>query len=355
MKIVIERDNLISALKDAVEVSESRTTMPVLQHVLIQANGSFSVCATDLEISLAKEVDAQIEKKGSICLPARKLLQIVKELEEAEITLEEQNNSWIKLECGKTQFRIAGLSSEDFPQIELEHTSESSIPAQNLISALIRVVYASTKDECRRCLNGVYMYSGELVATDGHRLAKVTVPELRVPEGIILSRKGVQTLTKLFDEEENSIQWARQGNHITFSSSSISVSITLVDGDYPNYKSITQNLSGTSIYLSLCNFRSQLDMAKAVGAQQVVLMGKDKVLEIIAKSKEQEGEMTGAIDVIEGSWEGEIGFNIQYLLEPLSIGKDEYTVELMLKPDSPCSIKFNEDPSFLYVVMPMKI
>src|SRR5579884_911622 len=99
MKLVIMRDNLISALKDAADVSESRTTMPILQHVLIQANGSLRVSATDLEISLTKEVEAEIEKQGSICLPARKLLQIVKEVEEAEITLEEQNNSWIKLEC----------------------------------------------------------------------------------------------------------------------------------------------------------------------------------------------------------------------------------------------------------------
>lgn len=350
MKIRITKANFISALKDAVEVAEARTTVPILQHVLLEANGSLRVSATDLELSLVKEVNAETGDCGSICLPARKLFQIVKELEEAEIILEKQNNDWVSLESGKSEYRLAGLSKEDFPLLEIAKKMEGNVSSNTLTTALAHVAYSCAKDNSRAYLNGVYVGQEELVATDGCRLARATVPGLSLPEEIILPRKGVQAVKNLFKEEE--LQWGKHKNHITFSSMNTSLTIRLIDGKYPDHKTIIQDLSGTSVFLSLSTFRSQLDFCKAVGAQDVKIKGKGNVLEITAKSHGEEDEIAGVVDTIEGSWEGEIGFQLHYLLEPLSHRKDDNTVELVLSPNRPCQIKINEDPSFLYVVMP---
>jgi DNA polymerase-3 subunit beta len=350
MKIRITRGNFISALKDAVEVAESRSTVPILQHVLLEANGSLRVSATDLELSLVKEVNAETEECGSICLPARRLFQIVKELEEGEIILEKQNNDWVSLESGKSEYRLAGLSKEDFPLLETAKKMEGDVSSNTLATALAQVAYSCAKDNSRAYLNGVYVGHEELVATDGCRLARVIVPGLSLPEETILPRKGVQTLKNLFEEED--LKWGKQKNHITFSGMNMLLSIRLIDGMYPDYKTIIQDLSGTSLFLSLSTFRSQLDFCKALGAQDVKIKGKGNVLEIKAKSHGEEDEIAGVVDTIEGSWEGEIGFQLHYLLEPLNRGKDDNTVELVLSPNRPCQIKINEDPSFLYVVMP---
>ena len=349
MKIRITKGNFISALKDAVEVAESRSTIPILQHVLLEANGSLRVSATDLELSLVKEVDAETEECGSICLPARKLFLIVKELEEGEITLEKHNNDWVKLESGKSEYRLAGLAKEDFPLLEMAKKMEGNVSSHTLCTALAQVAYGCAKDNSRAYLNGVYVGHEELVATDGCRLARVIVPGLSLPEESILPRKGVQTLKNLFEED---LKWGKQNNHITFSGMNTVLSIRLIHGKYPDYKTILDDLSGTSLFLSLSAFRSQLDFCKAVGAQDVKIKGKVNVLEITAKSHGEEDEIAGVVDTIEGSWEGEIGFQLHYLLEPLNRGKDDNTVELVLSPNRPCQIKINEDPSFLYVVMP---
>ncbi|HWP91815.1 MAG TPA: DNA polymerase III subunit beta [Thermodesulfobacteriota bacterium] len=301
MKIRITRANFISALKDAIEVAESRSTLPILQHVLLEANGSLRVSATDLELSLVKEVNAETERRGSICLPGRKLFLIVKELEEGEITLEKQNNDWVRLESGKSKYLLAGLSKEDFPLLEIAKKMEGNVSSDTLATALAHVAYSCANDNSRAYLNGVYVGHEELVATDGCRLARVTVPGLSLPEETILPRKGVQAVKNLFEEE---LSWAKQKNHITFSSLNTSLTIRLIDGKYPDYKTIIQDLSGTSLFLSLSTFRSQLDFCKALGAQDVKIRGKGNALEITAKSHGEDDEIAGVVDTIEGSWEG---------------------------------------------------
>lgn len=354
MRIKVKRESLKKVLDSAVEVAESKNTLPVLQHVLFSANGTLMVSATDLELSFTHTTPAEIEKPGSICLPARKLLQIVKELPEEDVVLEEEKNSRIKILCGRGEFHLLGLPEEDFPQPQLEVKPQGQVNSKDFIQALRLTVFAVSDDEYRRNLNGVYIGKGEIAGTDGHRLSRVIVHELTLPEGVIIPKKGAVSLIKLFDDEEE-LLWTRDKNHLIISSEEKTLAVRLIEGEFPNYSSVT-NISGTTLYLSLSSLKKELELARAVGSQWIKIVGRGKELEILASSRMDDSQMQSTLTTLEGSWEGEIGFDTRYLLEPLKLGKENWTVELLITgSDSPCSLKFSESPSFQYVVMPMRI
>ena len=188
-------------------ISERRATMPVLSHILLNVKGNkIEISATDLETTINTWCDAQVQKEGSLAVPARKLYEIIKELPDEEIEVEELANHWVEIKTSTAEFKIAGLPSEDFPLIpELHSDNLFSVQSSVIEDMISKTIFAVSPDELRRNLAGIFVENSEdntlrLVATDGHRLSiveKKIEGGIKFDKGFVVPKKGVAELRKV--------------------------------------------------------------------------------------------------------------------------------------------------------------
>ena len=204
MKFSVSKEKLLAGLQTVQNVVSTRTTLPILSNVLLQASeGQLRLTTTDLDVGVSGAIGAQIEKPGATTLPARRLATIVRELPAAEIFVEVDSKNVASIRCGQSFFKILGLPEEEFPPLpKLNEARTFSIAASKLLrDALKKTSYAISTDETRYVLNGILFSFKEnkltLVATDGRRLALVDL-EVEFPRSqeaeIIVPTKAVTEL-----------------------------------------------------------------------------------------------------------------------------------------------------------------
>ena len=180
MKFQMAREDLLMALQRVQGVVEKRNTMPILANVLLEAKSEgLDIVATDLEIGMRGLYKATVQEPGSVTFSARTLFDILKEIRQPEIEMVVGENNWVTVKAGKSQFRMVGLSSNDYPALPaIERDGLTSLPAQGLLQLLKKTVFAVGEKDTRYVLNGLLISlipSGKkvtirLVGTDGHRL-----------------------------------------------------------------------------------------------------------------------------------------------------------------------------------------
>ena len=218
MKLTIDKAHLQRGLARLQAIVEKRNSMPILANVLLTASGkgksaTLELAATDLEVGVRGVQDADVEKTGAITVSARKLYDIVRELPDEPVNLEASANNYLEIKCGRARFSLAGTDAEEYPSLP-DFSPERLVKLQSaVLSQMIeRTMYATSVDETRYNLNGVYFEVTEgtdkirLVATDGHRLALIdrSVGEeaSNLASGVIIPRKGLAELKRLVDEED---------------------------------------------------------------------------------------------------------------------------------------------------------
>src|SRR5471030_124243 len=178
MEFTVSKADLVRELSLSQGVVEKKTTIPILSNVLLEAREDrLYLTATDLDLGLRTSCPAKVKKEGSGTIPARRLLDYVRLLPDADITVKFGDNHWASFTCGRSRTRIAGMSRESFP--ELPHMPEmvAEIPSKLLASMISRTQFAISLEESRFTLNGALLLlrtdATLMVATDGHRLAYV--------------------------------------------------------------------------------------------------------------------------------------------------------------------------------------
>ena len=177
MKFSVSKEKLLAGLQTVQNVVSTRTTLPILSNVLLQAaNGQVRLTTTDLDVGVSGSIEAQVEKDGGTTLPARRLATIVRELPAAEVQIEVDSKNVATIRCGQSFFKILGLPEEEFPPLpRFEEAKSFTLPQQALRDALKKTSYAISTDETRYVLNGILFSFKEnkltMVATDGRRLA----------------------------------------------------------------------------------------------------------------------------------------------------------------------------------------
>src|SRR5687767_12889797 len=209
MKFSVSKEKLLSGLQTVQNVVSTRTTLPILSNVLLQArDGQLRLTTSDLDVGVTGGVEAQIEREGATTLPARRLATIVKELPASEIQIEVDGKNIASIRCGQSFFKILGLPEEEFPPLpQFADAKVFTIPQQQLKDALKKTSYAISTDETRYVLNGILFSfkDGKLtmVATDGRRLALVDI-EVEFPRSqevdIIVPTKCVTELARMAGE-----------------------------------------------------------------------------------------------------------------------------------------------------------
>ena len=376
MKFKINKEHFATGLRQVTNVVSSKPSMPVLNNVLIKAEGDTVVLTTtNLDLGIRCSIKAEVEKPGEITLPVKKLAAIVNSMPQQEITLESGDGQVARIRSGRSDFqRFNGLKAEDFPPLPSfvdQHNYE--LGSQELLNMLRSVSYAQSSDENRYILNSVFFNFSEgkltLVATDGRRLALISrdMKIDREDEGsIILPAKTVSELEKLLTQGKNvkisfndrqvafdiEVGEESSGNGLT---GSIYLVSKIVEGSYPNYKQVipkeTEHRIKVERELMLETVR-RVALMTTDKQNSVRLKIFDNCLEISGQSSDF-GEAKEPIEVEYDGPEVQIGFNPEFLLSPLSnLTKDEIFFEFK---DEMSPGVFKTLDNFLCVVMPLRI
>ncbi len=375
MKVRIGRDELLTGLQRVQGVVEKRNTMPILSNILLEAKqDGVEIVATDLEIGMRGLYKGTVLSPGGVTISARKLFEIVKELPPGEIELTATDNSWTTIQAGKSQFKVVGLPSSEYPALPtIEREGLTPLSGEGLLELIRKTLFAAGDNDARYILNGLLVTlvatdkktSLRLVGTDGHRLA---VAEQEVgkagskglPQEIkaIIPKKAAHEIRHLLEEggdAEPLIGFSK--NLMIFRKSGLLLTSRLMEGNYPNYQQVIPKENGKKISVS----RSELESA----LRRVSVLAKDKAsavkvsfasgLMTLFSSSPDYGE---ASEELPARYEGETintGFNARYLLDVFNV-MDGETISLQMEtPLSPCLIQEPESLGFKCVVMPIKV
>lgn len=366
MKVSITREKLQEGLAAVAGSIPTRTTLPVLSNILLETeDGGLRLSGTDLDTAVSIRVPAEIEAGGSITAPARKLAEIARELPPAPVGLATQGDA-ITISSGRSRFRLHGLAKDEFPAFPTVPFEESwKVTGRELNMLISHVSFAVSTEETRPILNGVLWELGSeemrMVATNGHRLAKMTLSrDGGSDEGeLIVPPKALQQVQKLFDAEEE-VEIARSENHLGFRGGSVQIYTRLIEGPYPNYDQVIPKDNDKVLIV---------DKAALNGAiRRMAIVASDQTHRIrlslggpMMKFSVQTPDLGEGSEELPVEYEGEpleIGFNANYLLELLRyMPTDE--VKLTFKaPERAATIEplGNEDvPEFLCLVMPLRL
>lgn len=363
MKFSVSKEKLLEGLQTVQSVVSTRTTLPILSNVLLQANeGRLYFTTTDLDVGVRGSVEATIEKTGSTTLPARRLFSIVRELPTAEIQVEVDSKNVASIRCGPSYFKILGLPEEEFPPLpKFEDAKVFTIPQKELKDGLKKTSYAISADETRYVLNGILCSFKDnkltLVATDGRRLALVDI-ELEFPRSqeveIIVPTKAVNELQRLLGDEGD-VKVTVSENQVAFELQQTLLVSKLIEGNYPNYRQVIPAETKERVTLEREVFLNSVHRVSLLASEKsnsVKLVFSKNNIDIMANTPEV-GEARESLPVQYKGREFSIAFNPEFLMAPLrNLAADEVYLDLTDEM-SPGVIKVQTP--FLYVLMPMRI
>jgi len=363
MKFSVSKDKLLEGLAIVQNVVSTRTTLPILSNVLLQAgDGEVRLTTTDLDVGVRGRVEAQVERTGGTTLPARRLFAIVRELPASEIYFDVDSKNLASIRSGSSYFKILGLPEEEFPALaRFENPKVFTIGQKELRDGLKKTSYAISTDETRYVLNGILCSFKEnkltLVATDGRRLALVDL-ELEFPRSqevdIIVPTKAVAELQRLL-HDEGDVKLSIGENQISFELNSTLLVSKLIEGNYPNYRQVIPAETKERITLereTLLNAVRRVALLASEKSNSVKLIFSKSNIDIVATTPEV-GEAKESLAVMYKGREFSIAFNPEFLMAPLrNLPNDEIYFDL-IDEMSPGIIKI--PGPFLYVLMPMRL
>ena len=370
MKFSIARDALIKPLNLVAGVVERRQTLPILSNVLLALEDkTLSLTGTDLEVELIGRVELEAAGvDGEVTVPARKLVDICKSHPEGSTIEFSLEGGKATVKAGRSRFTLSTLPAADFPAVESGAGSVALSLDQSLVKQLIDgTAFAMAQQDVRYYLNGLYLeiLGGRLrvVATDGHRLALATGPALveATDTGVIIPRKGVLELSRLLDGSVP-LELAIGTNHIRATNEQFTFTSKLVDGKFPDYERVIPKNADKSVIGERGELKQAFTRTAILSNEKyrgVRLKLSENSLDITANNPEQE-QAEEAVGVQYTGTELEIGFNVSYLLDVLSV-LEQPQVRLSLSDEASSALLENAEPpsegepELLYVVMPMRL
>ncbi|MGI9523908.1 MAG: DNA polymerase III subunit beta [Hyphomicrobiaceae bacterium] len=373
MKLVIERGELLKALGHVTSVVERRTTIPILSNVLLRASsGQLQFNATDLEREVSERTSAELAQEGIVTVPAHILHDIVRKLPDgAQIeVVRDAERERISLASGQSRFALQTLPADDFPDIapgDMDHSFV--LPAHELKRLIEKTRFAISTEETRYYLNGIYLHTAagpdgasvlRAVATDGHRLAQVELPEpagAAGMAGIIVPRKTVHELHRLLEDGSQDVQIAVSPSKVRFEIGSITLTSKLIDGQFPDYGRVIPQSNDKTMQVSNAEFRSAVDRVSTIANERnrpVKLSLSEQTLTLSVTSPEG-GSATEELSVNYEASPLEIGFNARYLLDIADQLDSEQAMFKFADAGSPTIVRDSSDDAALYVLMPMRV
>src|SRR6201996_1547935 len=370
MEFSVSKSDLVRELGLTQGVVEKKTTIPILSNILVETDhDQVWLTATDLELGIRCACPARIKKEGAGTIPARRLLDYVRLLPDADLQVKLAENQWASFVCGRSRTRIAGMSRESFPELPQMPEPLAEIPLSVLSSMISSTIFAISAEESRFTLNGALLILKEsglvMVATDGHRLAliekHVELPGLVGSYRALLPKKAMNEIQKLAsDDASKQIEFSGNENHLFFKIDKRLLLSRKLTGNFPDYERVLPKEHPHVLVLQRDDLKAAIERVAQFADERSrairvrVAPGEVKIHSSVSDT----GESEDTIPVDYSGPEIEIGFNAQYLLDFLR-SVDQAEVEVHFKDaNSAGELRPHEGPAetvYRYVVMPMRI
>ena len=370
MKATIERATLLKALSHVQSVVERRNTIPILSNVLLEAtaDGALKLMATDLDLQFVEVIAAGVETAGATTVSAHTLFDIARKLPEgSQVQLTAAEGKMLVV-AGRARFNLQTLPRDDFPVIaEGELPTRFELPAETLKQIIDKTRFAISTEETRYYLNGIFLHVSDdatpvlkAAATDGHRLARVTVARPDGAEGmpdVIIPRKCVGELRKLLDEVDGSVEVTLSPTKVRFGLGSAILTSKLIDGTFPDYSRVIPTGNDKLLKIDPRSFEDGVDRVATIASEKTravkMSLERDKIT--LSVTSPENGTAAEEVPGAYTSAPFDIGFNARYLLDILGqIEGDEVEIHLA-DAAAPTLIRENDKAPALYVLMPMRV
>jgi DNA polymerase-3 subunit beta len=371
MEFSVKKSDILKELNLAQGVVERKTTLPILSNLLLEVEGSnLRLSATDLELGVRCVCPAKVKKEGVGTVPAKRLLEIVRSLPDAEVKFKVLENHWVQVTCERSSFKLVGMAKDNFPVLPSVPKALAVVPAPVFANLIQKTIFAISSEESRYTLNGALLMlkpdSVAMVSTDGHRLAMIERP-LKIPGvsnelRVLIPKKAMSELLKLLAESDETaqVQLSKDESHLFFSVSDRILISRMLTGQFPNYEAVLPRDNKRIIELDKDLVTAAIRRVALLADERSrairVQLDKDR-LEVFSSS----GEYGEAHETLDANYPGEalqIGFDYQYLLDFLGVLGGGGKVRLELKDEqSAGQLRPTEQEAYQYryVVMPMRI
>jgi DNA polymerase-3 subunit beta len=370
MKATIERATLLKGLGHVHSVVERRNTIPILSNVLIEAEeeGGLRLMATDLDLQINETVEAEVGEAGATTVPAHTLFDIVRKMPEGSQVELIAAEGRMQVNAGRARFTLSTLPRDDFPVIaEGDLPTRFELPAATLRQIIDKTRFAISTEETRYYLNGIYLHVSDeaqpvlkAAATDGHRLARVTVPR---PDGaagmpgVIIPRKCVAELRKLLDELDGTVQVSLSESKIRFGLGNAVLTSKLIDGTFPDYTRVIPTANDKLLKLDPRTLEEGVDRVSTIASERTraVKLSLDRDRVTLSVTSPENGTASEEVSADYGADGIEIGFNARYLLDILGQIEGDVMEVHLADAAAPTLLRENDKAPALYVLMPMRV
>jgi len=370
MKIHVLSENLQKKLPFIFHAVSAKTQLPVLSNLLLEAkNGILTISATDLEIGIQTEIDVNIEEEGEITVPARFFVELVSSFSPGKTTMQTSGKT-LEVVNAKTKSTFQTIPKEEFPKLYEEKGEKyAAVKKEAIEDDFAKVVFAASADTGRPSLSGVLFKKKEgegekgflLVATDGYRLSlkhavsqgeeKGEKKQILIPSRVLREAIGIK------EEGDLNIFVSPKNNQVLFSQGGTVLVGRLIEAEFPSYEKI---IPSDSITKAMFN---KEDMQRAVKTCSIFARETSNIVKfsikrnaiVVSANTPQVGENVVEVEAEVGGEENDIAFNARYLLELFSNVKEEDFLFEMTGPLSPGVFKIKDDPTFLHLIMPIRV
>lgn len=363
MKIICSKANLSKGVSTVYKAVPSKTTMPILECILIDAtNDIIRLTANDMELGIQTDVEGEIVERGMIAIDAKIFSEIVRKLPDNEIKIETNENLQMTITCEKAKFDLSGKPGEEFSYLPIVEKDESIEISQFTLKELIRQTIFSIADtESNKLMTGelfeIRSNVLRVISLDGHRISIRRIElnaEVNDKKLIVPGKTLIEVSKILSGEAESMVSISYTSNHIVFEFDNTVVVSRLIEGEYFRIDQMLSNDYETKLRINKRELLNCIDRAtllvKEGDKKPIIINIGDEVMELRIKS--QIGSMNEEIFISKEGKDLLIGFNPKFLIDALRVIEDEEVTLYLMNAKAPCFIK-DDDESYIYLILPV--
>lgn len=363
MKIICSKSNLVKGVSIVSKAVPSKTTMPILECILIDATTDIvKLTANDMELGIETRIEGEIIERGIIALNAKIFSEIVRKLPDSDVTIETDANSQTFINCEKAKFSIAAQSGDDFSYLPIIEKDDFITVSEFTLKEVIRqTIFSIADNDTNKMMTGELFEIEEntlkVVSLDGHRISirKIELKEIYDQKKVIVPGKTLQEISKIIGgEAEAEVDISFTKNHIVFEFAKTVVVSRIIEGEYFKIDQMLSSDYETKVRIHKKELLDCIDRAtlliKEGEKKPIIIDIKDESMEL--KIKSQIGSMDEEIFITKEGKDLMIGFNPKFMIDALRVIDDEEVDLYFMNAKAPCFIK-DENASYIYLILPV--
>ena len=365
MKIICSKNSLLKSVSISLKAVPSKTTMPILECILIDATtNQIKFTTNDMELGIETIVEGTIEEKGMIALDAKILYEIIRRLPDNDVTIKTDDKLTAIITCEKAKFTIPGKSGEDFAYLPIIEREECLTVSQFTLKEMIRqTIFSIAANETNKLMTGELFEIKDnclkIVSLDGHRIAirRMELKKDYSDRKVVVPGKTLNEISKILSGEiDDLVNIYFSKNHILFEFDQTIVVSRLIEGEYFRIDQMLSSDYETKISINKKEFLDCIDRATLLVREgekkPIIIEISDNTMELRIDSAM--GSMDENIDIIKEGKDILIGFNPRFLIDALKVIDDETISIYLVNPKAPCFIR-DDDENYTYLILPVNI